>query len=321
MSSTAGDYATAAVTEAAELAIAACPACGGTAAPQVGAAADGFDTVLNGEHFYQPPYAVRGCPECGLYFKSVRLAAPKLASYYAALDGATFDVDADFPTDRILRDRLRTLAPGSRVLDYGCSTGRVLKDFTTRLTCVGVEPNEPAAAAARARGIEIITAEAAAVAPPFQAIVLADVFEHLEQPVELLRVLATRLAPDGWLGIVTGNADAITSRGYLAEFWYFRLPGHLIMLTRRHLEWLSSQLGLRLDQVHACSHYHVPLAERLRQRVQAFGYQQFRSSPTGPIAQVLGRLPRIANARHWTTAPALNYRNDHVVAFLTRPHP
>jgi len=309
------------VGKAREQTVGACPACGGTAAPQIGDVAGGFDTVLNGEHFYQPPYAVHGCVTCGLYFKSVTLAAATLDAYYAALDGAMFEVDGAFPTDRILRAQLRTLPPGSRVLDFGCSTGRVLKDFITQFTCFGVEPNRPAAAAARSRGIEIITAEQAASAQPFDAIVLADVFEHLQHPVELMQMLALRLAPGGWLAIVTGNADAITSRRHFAEFWYFRLPGHLLMLSRRHLSWLSERLGLRIEAVYQCSHYRIPLAERLRQRLQAFAYEQFRSSPNGRIAGILERLPRLGNARQWTTAPALNYRNDHVVAILNRPKP
>src|SRR5215213_7205950 len=177
-----------AMSEPREQAVDVCPACRGTATPQVGAAAGGFDTVLNGEHFFQPPYVVRHCTTCGLYFKSVTMSAPALDSYYTALDGATFEIDGEFPTDRILRARLSSLARGSRVLDFGCSTGRVLKQFTTHLTCVGVEPNAPAAAAARARGIEIMTATEAATAQPFHAIVLADVFEHLQQPVELLQL-------------------------------------------------------------------------------------------------------------------------------------
>jgi SAM-dependent methyltransferase len=306
--------------EVREQLVAACPACGSTAAPQVGGEAEGFDTVLNGEHFYQPPYVVRGCATCGLYFKSVTLSAAALHAYYAALDSAVFEIDADFPTDRILRRWLGGLLPGSRVLDFGCSTGRVLKEFTSRLTCSGVEPNERAAAVARARGIEIITAEQAALTEPFDAIVLTDVFEHLQQPVELVQMLASRLVTGGRLAIVTGNADAIASRPHFAEFWYFRMPGHLTMLSRRHLGWLSARVGLRLAAVYQCSHYSVPLAERLRQRLQAFAYEQFRSSPSGPVAQALRLVPRLGNVPRWTTAPALNYRQDHVVAFLDRLH-
>ena len=131
-----------------------------------------------------------------LYFKSMTLSAGELDAYYAALDGSTFDVDGDFPTDRVLYRRLRALPRGSRVLDFGCSTGRILKDLTTQLVCVGVEPNQPAAAVARARGIEIVPADQLALDDRlFSAILLTDVFEHLAQPMPLLTLLASRLSP------------------------------------------------------------------------------------------------------------------------------
>jgi SAM-dependent methyltransferase len=295
-----------------------CPACSGSDVRQAGDAAAGFDTDLGGRHFYQPAYTVLECAACGLYFKSMTLTSAQLDEYYAALDGATFDIDAGFPTDRVLHRRLRSLPKGSRVLDFGCSTGRILKDLTTHLECVGVEPNQPAAAIARDRGIEIITTEQLSTDNRrFDAILLTDVFEHLAQPMPLLTLLASRLSPGGWLAIVTGNADAIEPRRRLAEWWYLRLPGHLIMLGERHLSWLASQLRLRLDEVQRCSHYQLAIAERVRQRVQGFAYDAFKDAPSGAIARVLRRLPGLSRARHWPSAPALTYRADHVVAFLT----
>jgi len=296
-----------------------CPACHGTDAPPVGAAAEGFDTIVAGRGFHQPPYRVRGCVSCGLYFKSVTLAPAELEAYYAALDSAPFEYDGDFPTDRAVVQRLRALPDGSRVLDYGCSTGRILKQVSARLECVGVEPNEAAAATARTRGIHIITADE--LRDPrwqFDAILLTDVFEHLVDPLPLLQQLAGRLAPGGWLAIVTGNADAITTRDWLAEFWYFRLPGHVIMLGERHLSWLAGQLGLSLIHVDRCSHYRTPLLERLRQSVQAFAYGQFRTAPRGAAARALRMVPRLSAAERWTSAPALTHGDDHVVAIFER---
>jgi SAM-dependent methyltransferase len=296
-----------------------CPACGASDAPQIGEPAGGFDTVFGGAHFFQPPYAVRACRNCGLYFKTVTLTAASLAAYYVALDGAVFDVDADFPTDRVLHQYLAALPDGSRVLDCGCSTGRILKNFARRLVCVGVEPNEPAAAVARARGIDIIRAEDLEQQAPFDAILLTDVFEHLTEPLPLIRRLASMLAPGGWLGLVTGHAAAVPARRP-AQFWYFRLPGHVIMLGERHLHWLADQTGLTLTSAVRCSHYSYPLHERLRQRLQAFAYDTFQDAPSSVTARLLRWVPRLSGAARWETAPALTYRDDQVVAFLTRPH-
>ncbi|MEY4094589.1 MAG: hypothetical protein RLZZ53_1788 [Acidobacteriota bacterium] len=297
-----------------------CPACHGDALTTVGQRASAFDVELGGRVFRQPAYDVRRCETCGLHFKSVTLTPQELSVYYQWLDGAMFDVDADFPTDRVLFERLRGVPDGSRVLDYGCSTGRMLKDSAGRLRCVGVEPNAPAAAVARSRGITIVDDEQLDREPPFQAIILADVFEHLVEPMPLLRRLAARLAPGGWLAIITGDAGAITVESRMAEHWYFRLPGHVVMLTERHLAWIASQLALRLTAVERCSHYRVPLAERIKQRAQEVAYDVMRDAPGSVAAGVVRRLPRLGNAQHWPNAPALTYRDDHVVAFLQREH-
>jgi hypothetical protein len=136
--------------------------------------------------------------------------------------------------------------------------------------------------------------------------------------VPLLQDLAGRLAPRGWLAIVTGNADAIAAREWLAEFWYFRLPGHLAMLGERHLAWLAARLELQLIEVRRCSHYTTPLGARLRQRIQAFAYRQFRTAPSGAAARVMRLTPRLSGAERWTNAPALAYGDDHVVAIFQK---
>ena len=298
-----------------------CPACGGNQAAPIGGAATGFDTIIKGRTFRQPPYSVCQCGACGLYFKSATLSPSELHAYYEVLDGAMFEMDPDFPTDRIIDEHLQALPDGSAVLDYGCSSGRILKDVTGRLRCVGVEPNVTAARAAQARGITILSDdELARESRRFDAIILADVFEHLADPLAVLRMLASKLTAGGWLAIVTGNGDAVAGDRHFAEFWYFRLPGHLIMAGERHVTWLADRLGLTLGPVHRCSHYRTAPAERVRQQVKDFAYRVFRDTPAGITAQVLRGVPGISRAEQWTTAPALNFRDDHLVAFLVRPN-
>jgi SAM-dependent methyltransferase len=302
---------------AAGRAVSICPACDGHDAPEIGAPAPGFDTVMAEQLFVQPPYAVRRCQTCGLYYKSVTVTPAALDDYYRALDSDTFESDTLFPTDLVVRGRLGALGDGSRVLDFGCSTGRVLDGLTTRLRCTGVEPNATAAAAARARGIDVVGADAIA-SQRFDAILLMDVYEHLFQPVQIVETLGRALAPGGWLAIVTGNADAVTTREYLAEFWYFRTPGHLFMASEDHLQWLASRTSLSLGAVYRRCHYDLSLYVQLRQGVQAFAYDQFRRR--GWAVPWLRLLPGLRNAAHWPCAPAFDGGADHVVAFLSRPH-
>lgn len=298
-----------------------CPACAAAGYEPVGNVATAFDTAIGDRVFRQPAYAIRRCAECALYYKSDTLTAAQLEAYYAVLDSTPFEHDGDFPTDRAVRRMLGKLLPGSRVLDFGCSTGRMLKDFATSLECVGVEPNVEAATIASRRGIRVIAEERlhSGAEGVFDAIILADVYEHLPRPVELTALLASRLKPGGWLTVVTGNADAAPYRDRLSEFWYFRLPGHLHMLSERHASWLASRLSLELEELHRCSHYDTPGPERVRQAVQAWLYHQFRSAPWPLLTALLRRVPRLRDAAQWPTAPALAYTRDHVVARFRKP--
>lgn len=301
--------------------VTACPACGDAGSTQVGLEATAFDSLIAGQTFHQPAYAIRYCANCGLYFKSHTLTPEQLHVYYARLESAAFEVDADFPTDQMVRDALACLPERSRVLDFGCSTGRMLKSATGRLECVGVEPNDEAAAVARGRGIRIVTEQELrdGRAGDFDAILLADVYEHLPHPVALVEMLAARLKPGGWLAIVTGNADAIPTKDFIGEYWYFRLPGHLLMLSERHVAWLARRVGLAVHALHRCSHYDTPLADRVTQWMRSFAYLQFRRAPRGAVAAVLRLVPGIRRAARWPTAPAMMCAADHVVAILQKP--
>ena len=176
----------------------ACPACGGAETGQVGGAATPFDAEA-GETFHQPAYSIRYCSTCGLYFKSHCLPLAALDEYYARLDCQTFEHGDAFPSDRYLRRLLERLHDGSLVLDFGCSTGRLLRPFTCRLRCYGVEPNAPAAAIARNRGIQILTEEQLQLGERrgFNLVILADVYEHLANPAQLIELLVTHLRPGG----------------------------------------------------------------------------------------------------------------------------
>lgn len=298
-----------------------CPACGDPVSTQVGQPATGFDSVIAGETFHQPAYSIRCCGRCGLYFKSHTLTPEQLAAYYVRLENAAFEVDGNFPTDQLVRDLLARLPDGSRVLDFGCSTGRIFKGQASRLHCVGVEPNAAAAAIARERGIRIVTEQELrdGRTGDFDAILLADVYEHLSHPVAVSEMLAARLKPGGWLAIVTGNADAIHTKQFIGEYWYFRLPDHLLMVSERHVPWLADRVGLTVRAIHRCSHYDTPVTQRIVQWVRSFAYHEFRSSRGGLVASVLRLVPGLRRAEHWPSAPALMYTKDHVVVVLQKP--
>jgi SAM-dependent methyltransferase len=295
----------------------ACSACGSTSCESTGGEAPGFSTVVDGEEFVQPEYSVRECENCGLLYRDRTLSPDNFNRYYAKADFRRWEVAGFYPTERCVLKILRQLPKGSRILDYGCSSGRLLGPLCGDYRCYGVEVNAAAASEATKKGIKILAAEdiESARETEFDAVVLVDLFEHLPKALDLLQKLSRRLVKGGALIIVTGNGDAPTCRRDPAQFWYFRVIEHVCMLTRKHAEFICSRLNLRLDQWIELCHYDSTLSERARQRLQTFVYWQFRNN-TLLARSVLRFIPRIRRARNWKIMPHYSLSRDHAVAIF-----
>lgn len=113
------------------------------------------------------------------------------------------DVDTDANTSHALVVEL--VGTAKRVLDIGCATGAVGKVLVSRgCEVVGVEPEAAAAAVAELHLSEVLVGtmedvdlESRFGSNPFDAIVVADVLEHLPSPLPALRRLVGLLAPGG----------------------------------------------------------------------------------------------------------------------------
>jgi SAM-dependent methyltransferase len=298
----------------------ACPACHSSVSEQIGGTVPARESAIGERVFMPPAYSIRSCAACGLYFKSNTLGQDDLAGYNSGFDADSYDHDENFPPDRILRGILRGLETGARVLDFGCSAGRVHKGLTARIETYGVEINEQAAAIARERGIRIISEEdlQKGLFGSFDVIIAADVYEHLTSPADLMAVLASAMKPGGRLIIVTGNGDAIRTREWMAEFWYFQPEVHLNMMSEKHARWLAKHLSMQVERLERCSHYDLSVLERLRQHLQSFAYGEFKRSPNSRLSTLLRLIPLIQRAENWRQAPALTCTPDHFVAVFRK---
>jgi SAM-dependent methyltransferase len=291
-----------------------CPGCAHTGFQIKGQKGKLFDTLVGEVLFRQQDYYIKCCLQCGLYYKSHILSASELAHYYQVVDFSKWESDELFPSEQALIVTLRKLPKGSRVLDYGCSSGRLLSHLVNDYMCFGVEVNEKAASSAVSKGIKILSEKDVLVSSPFDAIVLCDVFEHLPDPISVLRMLCRKLNQHGLLILCTGNADARACQKDIANFWYFRTPEHLCMLSRKFISFLASNLKLDLLVWKEISHYDVRLLERVRQHLKNFAYWQFHGEGISALVPILRFLPFIKRARNWDVQPALTCTDDHVLA-------
>ncbi len=297
------------------IAIADCPGCGSAEFEATGPEATGFFHEFAEQQFQQFEYCVRECLSCGLLYRTPTLSDDALADYYAVVPFQRWEAKKFNPIERAVLAVLKSLPAGSRILDYGCSSGRLLSTLCHDYECYGSEVNSAAASEASTRGLRMIEPALLAGAMPvrFDAIVLVDVFEHLRKPVALLQQLAQHLTPGALLVIATGNGDAAACRRDPAQFWYFRTLEHLCMLTERHSRHLSTALGLSLESLTQICHYDLSVREKVVLRFHDFIYWQFRRR-TFLARTLLPLLPRIRRARTWTSAPAYTCTRDHVVA-------
>ena len=108
-------------------------------------------------------------------------------------------------------DRL-ALAPSSRVLDFGCNTGRLVSLLRDRAACdvYGIDHNAEAVAIARAShpGMRFDVADGARLPytdAHFDAVVMSHVIGHLPEPARTLEEVRRVLRPGGRLGVLTPN--------------------------------------------------------------------------------------------------------------------
>jgi SAM-dependent methyltransferase len=270
---------------------------------------------IAGRKFQQSDYFVRECLNCGLLYRTPTLSDDALADYYTLVSFQRWEAGHYHPIERAVLSVLKSLPPGSRILDYGCSSGRLLSSLCHDYECYGSEVNSVAAREASTRGLRMIEPGDLGDAMPvkFDAIVLVDVFEHLRKPLLLLRQLMQQASQGALLLIATGNGDATACRRDPAQFWYFRTAEHLCMFTERHARHFAAVLGLSLEGLTKVCHYDLSAREKVVLWVHDFVYWQCRRR-TFLARALLSLLPKIRRAKTWTSAPTYTCTRDHVVA-------
>jgi 2-polyprenyl-3-methyl-5-hydroxy-6-metoxy-1,4-benzoquinol methylase len=166
--------------------------------------------------------------------------------------------------------------PGARVLEFGCATGYMSEVLTKRLACsvTGVELSPEAAEAARQHcervvvgDVEALDLERAVGGTRFDAVVFADVLEHLREPGTVLRRVRPLLADGGAVVASIPNvAHASVRLALLAGEFRYRDAGlldrtHLRFFTRESIQdlfeasgysvthWLRRRLGIEESEV------------------------------------------------------------------------
>jgi 2-polyprenyl-3-methyl-5-hydroxy-6-metoxy-1,4-benzoquinol methylase len=182
--------------------------------------------------------------------------------------------------------------PGARtVLDIGAGAGALLAEAQRAgLEAVGVEPSCEFVQRARAApAVEVahgvFAGHPALSGRTFDLVFLADVIEHVAEPVELLQAAAGAMAPGGAVVVVTPDVASYFARRLRGAWWHYRLT-HVGYFNRHSLTRAARRAGLLVESRGRATWYFRigDLAKRLA------GYLPWLS----PLAWVARRVPPLS---------------------------
>ena len=173
--------------------------------------------------------------------------------------GCRKDGYADYVgSERVLRrefrrvlNKIRLYGPSEgRLLEVGCAYGFLLLEAQQYFESYGIEICEDAARACQSRGLNVhcgtVNRKFLKENGPFDAMIMLDVIEHLQEPGEVLRWLYEALNRRGSLMISTGDWDSMFAR-LLKKHWRLMTPPqHLFYFSRRTMTGLLEKIGFRV---------------------------------------------------------------------------
>jgi 2-polyprenyl-3-methyl-5-hydroxy-6-metoxy-1,4-benzoquinol methylase len=158
---------------------------------------------------------------------------------------------------------LELVEPGARVLEFGCASGYMSQALQDRrgATVVGVELDAEAAQLAAAHAERVLVGDAEELdleaelgGERFDAIVFADVLEHLRDPAALLRRVRPLVADNGVvIASIPNVAHASVRLALLGGSFRYRNQGlldqtHLRFFTREGVQDLFESSGFVITQ-------------------------------------------------------------------------
>jgi len=280
-----------------------------------------FDFRAHSLVFSQKEYRIFRCCSCGLVFKDSILSEEFFELLYENVDFSNWSTYRLYPTEKPVLQYLNSLPRQSKVLDFGCSSGRLLEQANPRIEKWGFEVNKSAANEASTKGIQIVwdLVDLKSMQQTFNAVLLMDVFEHLANPTALLKDMSGLLKPGGMLVISTGNADCRACQTDIPNFWYFRSIQHLCMITKQYAETFANQTNLKISGWHESCHYDIAFSNRIAQHLRQIIYRVRYLHPQSTFGFVLDRLPILRKTGIWKIPPPYNASRDHAVVFFEKP--
>ncbi len=214
--------------------------------------------------------------------------------------------------------------PGS-FLDVGCGEGRFLRAMerlgVPRDRLFGLELDRAVVDRLTRAGYQVECArveDSTLVGPgAIDLITMFHVIEHVDQPVELVRKLASWLAPGGVLALETPNRQSLDARLFGRTFWGgYHIPRHWHLFTTEGVERLLRQAGLEPVSVN----YQTGHSFWLYSFHHTLRYGRRPLPRLAKLFDPMGSLFPLAAVTAWDKLRAfLNFRTSAVLVLGRRP--
>ena len=212
-----------------------CPACAVTARRQVGTK-HGFELL--------------SCIGCGTLYTST-LPAPDAGEYYNVYYCESNLSTPEF-VERRLDEIVRGFAPyrqSNRLLDVGFGAGGLMQAAgRAGWQVLGAEVSTPAVEQAQRLGFEVFHGELAAAHYPdnsFDVVTAVEVFEHVPDPISLLREMARILRPGGLMWATTPHIGGLSGHLLKLQWSIVCPPEHLQLFSITGMKRALAMTGFR----------------------------------------------------------------------------
>ena len=146
-----------------------------------------------------------------------------------------------------------------RILDVGCADGRflgLLRDFgAPGWEPVGIDIDPEAVEQCRAQGFEAHLArmeEFDAGAGGFDAVIMLQLIEHVDDPVRICERVFDLLKPGGHFIVETPNLAGLDYRGFRGRWWgHYHFPRHWNLFSTEALHRMLTERGFEIVRTDA----------------------------------------------------------------------
>jgi SAM-dependent methyltransferase len=252
------------------------------------------------------------CRACGTIQQPALPSGAELLDLYRDMEDDEYlaeEAGRRATSRRLLRHVERVALGRGRLLEVGCGHGLLLDEARRAgWQVVGLEPARAAREHALSLGLDVRDALVEELDERFDAVVMVDVVEHLEDPVATLRAASALLTDGGALCVVTPDPSSPTARLAGGRWWGY-LPAHTFLLPRRTLREVLRRVGLEpvvdvgLWRTFSLGYWTGGLGERSGAVGAALSRLRATAVGRAPLTMTLGD-ERVIVARRAASAPA-----------------